>query len=200
VEYEWAVANRLGLEIEVPVVFTQPLFGKEPDSLPKSRIEGLKTAVQWSFLVNEKYKTTLALGYINEVLLEGFSDLSQKFLKGNKFNPFFVAAKRFGNRFHTLLYTGPELTYLFNEKKWKTNYDINTSFHYMIHGSRNFIGLEVNKTIEDGKFSMMLRPQMRVAVADNFLVGIVTGIPTNENQRFSTFLRVIYEPGHMHHK
>jgi hypothetical protein len=38
---------------------------------------------------------------------------------------------------------------------------------------------------------------MRVVITDNLLVGIVTGIPINrENQRFSSFLRLIYEPSH----
>lgn len=44
---------------------------------------------------------------------------------------------------------------------------------------------------------MVIRPQMRVGIADNFMVGIVGGIPVNrENQRFSMFTRLIWEPGH----
>jgi hypothetical protein len=40
-------------------------------------------------------------------------------------------------------------------------------------------------------------PQMRVDISDNLLIGIVTGIPiSKENERFSTFLRLIYEPKH----
>jgi hypothetical protein len=42
---------------------------------------------------------------------------------------------------------------------------------------------------------MTVRPQMRVGIADNLLIGIVAGIPVSrENERFSTFLRLIYEP------
>ena len=53
----------------------------------------------------------------------------------------------------------------------------------------------------DGDFDMTLRPQMRVSVADNFLVGIVTGIPVErEYERFSMFLRLIWEPGNRHGK
>jgi hypothetical protein len=66
----------------------------------------------------------------------------------------------------------------------------------MIEGTRNFIGIEFNKDVRMNDFDMVIRPQMRVAVADNFLIGIVTGIPiSREKQRFSTFLRLIYEPG-----
>jgi hypothetical protein len=38
---------------------------------------------------------------------------------------------------------------------------------------------------------------MRIAIVENFLVGIVTGIPIKrENERFSAFVRLIYEPEH----
>lgn len=67
----------------------------------------------------------------------------------------------------------------------------------MIQGTRNFIGIEFNKTLDAGDFDMTIRPQMRLGIADNLLVGIVTGIPlARENERFSTFLRLIWEPAH----
>ena len=44
---------------------------------------------------------------------------------------------------------------------------------------------------------MVIRPQMRLGIAENLLVGIVAGIPIKrEFQRFSTFFRLIYEPKH----
>ena len=48
---------------------------------------------------------------------------------------------------------------------------------------------------------MTLRPQMRVGIADNLMIGIVTGIPVKrENERISSFLRLIWEPKHgIHH-
>ncbi|HRD79361.1 MAG TPA: hypothetical protein PLL53_01280 [Saprospiraceae bacterium] len=46
---------------------------------------------------------------------------------------------------------------------------------------------------------MTIRPQMRLSLADNLMVGIVSGILiARENQRFSSFVRIIYEPGHRH--
>lgn len=69
----------------------------------------------------------------------------------------------------------------------------------MITGTRNFIGVEFNQEFQRGDFDMVIRPQMRVGLADNLLVGIVVGIPVErENQRLSTFIRLIYEPGHRH--
>ena len=72
---------------------------------------------------------------------------SESVFSGNVYNPFFVAAKRWGNNFHTLLYTGPVFEHNFDENSWHTNYQINSNFHYMIPGTRNFIGLEINKEI-----------------------------------------------------
>ena len=66
----------------------------------------------------------------------------------------------------------------------------------MIPGTSNFIGIEFNKAFEDGDFDMTMRPQMRLGIADDLLVGIVTGIPVSrENERFSSFIRLIWEPG-----
>ena len=65
----------------------------------------------------------------------------------------------------------------------------------MIPGSSNFIGLEVNQLIQDGKLNTVLRPQMRVEVMETLKIGIVPGISLNrDNERFSSFIRLIYEP------
>src|SRR5690606_15806181 len=108
-------------------------------------------------------------------------------------------AKRWGNNFHSLVYTGPLIEHHFETNDFHTIYAVNTSFHYMISGTRNFIGVEFNKTIDDTDFGMVMRPQMRVGIADNLLVGIVAGIPVSrQNERLSSFLRLIWEPGHQH--
>lgn len=108
-----------------------------------------------------------------------------------------MVAKRWGNNFHSLIYTGPMIEQNFSTNEFHTTYDINTSFHYMIAGTRNFIGVEFNKTFDNGDFDMTMRPQMRLAVADNLLIGIVAGIPVSrENERLSSFIRLIWEPKH----
>jgi hypothetical protein len=85
----------------------------------------------------------------------------------------------------------------FSDNSIVTSWQINSSFHYMIPGTRNFVGLEFNKIADKGNFDMVIMPQMRVDISDNLLIGIVTGIPiSKENERFSTFLRLIYEPKH----
>ncbi|MBK7884492.1 MAG: phosphoribosylformylglycinamidine synthase [Chitinophagaceae bacterium] len=196
VEYEWAPVNRLGLEVELPFSIYYPTSGI--GTAPSSKLNSLKMAAQYSFYVSEKNKTSMAFGYIQEFELTEFNRYRKdKLFTGNIYNPFFIAAKRWGNNFHTLLYTGPAFIHHFSDKSLHTSWQINSNFHYMIPGTRNFIGIEFNKGIEGGDFDMTIRPQMRVAIADNLLIGIVTGVPiSRENERFSSFLRLIYEPKH----
>ena len=195
VEYEWAPVNRLGLEVELPFSIYYPLNGN--NSAPGSRLNSIKLAGQYSFYVSEKKQLSMAMGYIQEFELAEFRNYGKRpVYAGNVFNPFYIIAKRWGNNFHTLLYTGPAFRQHFHHAA-TTNWQINSNIHYMISGTRNFLGIELNKEIEQGKFDMVIRPQMRVAVADNFMVGIVAGIPiSRKNDRVSSFLRLIYEPGH----
>lgn len=198
VEYEFAPVNRLGLEVEIPVTFYVPLKNESWDSVPSARVEALKTAIQYTVFVSEKLKTSIALGYINELKiadLRGF-DIKRP-LYGNAFNPFLVIAKRWGNNFHTLLYTGPHIELPFDGHGVHTVFQINTNLHYMIRGTRNFIGVELNKEVWKHDFNLTIRPQLRIGISENVLIGLVAGVPVNRsNERFSMFTRLIYEPGH----
>lgn len=195
VEYEWAPINHLGLEIELPFSFYTPLGGSIKDSIPSNRLNSLKAAAQWSFFVNEKIATSMAIGYINEFELSDFQTFGNPLIRANVYNPFLVLAKRWGNNFHSMVYTGPLIEQSFRTNKLHTVYAINTSFHYMISGTRNFIGIEINKEIDRGDFFVTMRPQMRVGISDHLLIGIVVGVPVSrENERFSSFLRLIWEP------
>lgn len=196
VEYEWAPMDRLGLEVELP--FSLYYRNSADATAPKSKLNSLKIAGQYSFYVSQKNKTSMAIGYINEFELNELNNFSnESVFIGNVYNPFFVAAKRWGNNFHTLLYTGPAISQHFSTKSFHTSWQINSNFHYMIPKTRNFIGIELNKVVHKSDFDMTIRPQMRVEVSESLLIGIVTGIPIKrENERFSTFLRLIYEPKH----
>jgi hypothetical protein len=200
IEYEWAPLNRLGLEVEIPVSFYRsyrPENGGSRPPAPADRIEGLKLAAQYSFFVSERLKTSLALGYLHTFKFYDLNRIGRDgYVKGNQYNPFFVAAKRWGNNFHSLIYTGPILEKPFG-RPLEVEYALNTSVHYMITGTRNFIGLEVNKEFYAGNSDVTFRPQMRLGITENVLIGIVTSIPISvERERFGTFLRLIYEPKH----
>jgi hypothetical protein len=199
VEYEWAPMDRLGLEVELPFTFYYPAtIDVSKDSIPQNRLNSLKLAAQYTFLVSEKHKTSMAVGYLHEFELVPFRNYSdRRVYQGNVYNPFFIAAKRWGQNFHTLMYAGPQIFQEFNHPETHTTWQINSNFHYMIDGTRNFIGIEINKEIHKDDFDMTLRPQMRVGISDNLMIGIVTGVPLfTETRRISSFLRLIYEPGH----
>lgn len=197
VEYEWAPIDRLGFEVEIPVTLFSTRGELSPNlENPSNRVESLKLATQWSFLVSEKTKTSLALGYIHEFEFVDLNKLGRGDLfKGNVYNPFLIAAKRWGSNYHTLFYTGPRIVKEFNQKSDFT-YELHSNFHYMIPGTRNFIGLEFNKEFQKNEFIGVIRPQMRVGLAENLMVGIVTGIPlSGQDRSMSSFVRIIYEPG-----
>jgi hypothetical protein len=201
IEYEWAPVNRLGLEIELPFTFYSRANNGETNATPASRLNSIKIAAQWSFFVNEALATSMALGYINEIELSDFNRFGRPLVTGNIYNPFFVVAKRWGNNFHSLIYTGPMLEQHFGDDRLHSSYDINSNIHYMITGTRNFIGVEFNKSLEQGSMNMTIRPQMRLGIAHNLLVGIVAGVPVSrENERLSTFMRLIWEPQHKRDK
>jgi hypothetical protein len=203
VEYEWAVIDRLGLEIELPVTIYTNGPANRMNSLsdltkPSNRVESLKMAAQYTFLVSERLRTSMAIGGITEL---EFTDLNtigrEQVFQGILYNPFLIAAKNWGSSFHTLLYTGPRITTHFDSDKVDFAYEINSNFHYMIPGTRNFVGIEFNKIVRDGKFDMVIRPQMRLTISDGLMVGIVPGIPVyRENERPGAFMRLIYEPRH----
>ncbi len=197
IEYEWAPIDRLGLEVELPFTFYSRPSGVDRDSVPANSLESIKVAGQYSFFVNQRIATSMAIGYINEFLLPDFRNFNAPMIRGNVYNPFLVVAKRWGNNFHSLVYTGPMIEQDFQTNHFHTTFDINTSFHYMIPGTRNFVGTEFNKTMDQGEMKMTIRPQMRLAISDHLMLGIVTGIPIGkEDERFSYFTRLIWEPPH----
>lgn len=195
IEYEWAPMDRLGLEVEIPF----SLYPKSQNgNAPSSRLNSLKLAGQYTFLVTEKLNMSMAIGYIHEFEMTDFVNYgNSRLFVGNVYNPFYIVAKRWGQNFHTLLYAGPQFIHHFSDGAIDTNWQINSNLHYMISGTRNFIGIELNKNMNRDNFQMTLRPQMRVGITNNLMIGIVTGIPIQrDNERLSTFLRLIYEPGH----
>lgn len=195
IEYEWAPIDRLGLEIELPFSFYS--VNKYAQTVaPSNKLNSLKLAAQYTFLVNTKFNTSMAIGYINELELAGFNDKSN-YITGNVYNPFLVMAKKWGTNLHTLIYTGPKFIHHFDTNHLNTVYDLNTNIHYMVGSGRNFVGLEFNKTFHKKDFEMVIRPQMRLEINSQLMLGIVTGIPiSKQNERFSSFLRLIYEPKH----
>jgi hypothetical protein len=196
IEYEWAPIDRLGLEVELPLSLYSFRNGNAEGLIPSNKLESLKVAGQYTFLVSEKNNTSLAFGYIHEFQLVDFEQIREmNAFKGNLFNPFFVAAKRWGSNYHTLIYTGPRIEKAYGRKA-EVGFEANYNLHYMVSGTRNFIGIEVNQEFVNGKSIATLRPQMRLGLAENLMIGIVSTIPVLQpDAGLGSFVRIIYEPG-----
>lgn len=189
IEYEWAVADRLGLEVEIPVSSTKT-------NVTTNKVEGIKLATQYTFLVNEKYQTSLAIGYMHEMEFANQRPFKKEsvLFKGFIASPFFIAAKNF-NQISTLIYTGPEFDYNFKKQNIQTNWALNASLHYMIPNSHHFIGIENNLRMEKGYVEYIMRPQIKVGILHNFAIGIVSGIPIkSKNFDLDFMTRIIWEP------
>ena len=196
-EYEWAVADRLGMEVEIPFSFNKSTGDAPNVSIPNNKIEGLKLATQYTFLVNEKRQMSMAFAYVHEFELNTFKQLGNKgsVLTGMKMNPVFVAAKNF-NQFNTMLYTGPVIEHHYKERKAEVGATINASMMYVLPNSKNFIGIENNMDIDKDGFHYYLRPQLKLALQHNLMVGLVTGVPLTKHEpsKLDVMTRIIWEP------
>lgn len=192
-EYEFAPIDRLGLEIETDFSFYKQI--SDVKEIPKNRFDNLRLSAQYSFYVSTKYNTTLAIGYTQVIDFTAFEDFDEKpLVKGLKYSPFFVAAKRWGSSFHTLIFAGPIFKHRFINDYTNVDWQFNTSLDYAIPNSSNFVGIEFNKQLLDGKFEMTMRPQGKIQVSKALAIGLVIGFPiTKSTDKFSSFCRVIYE-------
>jgi hypothetical protein len=199
IEYEWAPIDRLGLEIELPFSFYQ-VNGEINENSPRSNLNSLQLAAQYTFLVSEKAQTSLALGYLHEFALTEFVNYGKEPLyTGNVYSPFFVAAKRWGRNWHSINYSGPVIFQDFNGNPEQNFWQFNTSIQYMPKG-RNYIGVEVNKELEGTDFYTVLRPSIRIEFNDQLLLGALVSVPVNNPYRgLGTFLRLVYEPAEHHY-
>ncbi|MGY6563069.1 MAG: HAEPLYID family protein [Luteibaculaceae bacterium] len=195
VEYEFAIIDRLGLEIELPFSFYNVRSGRG-ENTPQNNLNSLQLAAQYTFLVSEKHQTSLALGYLHEFEVTPFATMGiEPLYTGNVYSPFFVGAKRWGSSFHTLIYTGPLFFQNFKGLAEPAMWQINTSFHYMPKGQRSYFGVEVNQLAMPGELETMIHPSFRYEVAHNFLIGLAVGIPVlTENRGMGSFVRIVYEP------
>jgi hypothetical protein len=195
-EYEFAVANRLGLEIEVPFEMYAHNPDKKDYTLPGNRIEGIKLATQYTFLVSAKYQTSMAVGYIQEMEFSTLSNIDHHapLFEGTRYNPIFIAATRLTPNIHTLLYTGPAIEQTFKGDDWNTVMEVNANLHY-VFSNGNFVGLETNMEFSGDKPSIVLRPQFKVAISKDVSVGVLAGIPTSgESHGISAMTRMIWVP------
>lgn len=197
VEYEFSPINRLGLEVEIP--FNYRYTGKDlnTEPLPREKIEGVKLASQYTFLVSARHRLSVAAGAIYELGLHSFHTMSSSrhVLKGHDINPFIIVAKRLGRNFHSMLYTGPVFHCEPGTHKDAASIQVNLSLHYVLPGSGNFIGIETNQELRAHTYALMIRPQVKIKLDRQNSLGLATGIPVDARKEGLNFpVRYIFEP------
>ncbi|MEG1026785.1 MAG: HAEPLYID family protein [Flavobacterium sp.] len=194
VEYEFAPINRVGFEVEADFSFFDRTASES--EIPGSKLESLRFSSQYSFFISSKLKTTLAVGYTQIIEFNEFENMDKElFVTGIVYNPFFVAAKRWGSYINTLIYAYPMFEHDFTTNKLDVEWQINSSLLFTIPGTKHFAGVELNKEFEHGAFEMSIRPQVKFKLNKHTAIGLVAGIPVKKSdESFSSFLRIIYEP------
>lgn len=196
-EYEFAVADRLGLEVEMPFsLYNTPDVAMDASAMPHSKVEGLKLAGQYTFLVSKRAQTSMAIAFIHEFRFHSAYSVRQgkDFFYANSENPIFVAAKRWGRHVHTLLYTGPEWVFSAEPGARQFVYQLNYSLHYMVEGN-HFVGMEVNQEWTPHGWETVLHPQVKVALSHRVALGLVTGLATGHHGGSPQLMtRLIVEP------
>ncbi|MBL7713439.1 MAG: hypothetical protein JNL13_13290 [Chitinophagaceae bacterium] len=192
-EYEFAPVDRLGLEAEADLALYKGI-GPQTE-VPGNKLECIRLSAQYSFLVSSRHQATLAAGYTQIIEFREFrSAEQQRFVSGMVYNPFFVAAKRWGRNMHTLLYCSPLILQETGSMPSGIKWQLNASLHYTIPKTKNFIGIECNQEIRQGKTTFTLRPQVKIQVSKHLAAGLVAGLPLGQKEeRVSSFVRIIYE-------
>jgi len=196
VEYEFSPLNRLGLEIEVPFSYAYASRELTASDLPHTRVEALKLAAQYTFLVSGRQRLSVAAGAIYGLNFHSFYTMAQsrRSFKGHAVNPFLVVAKRWGQHWHTLLYTGPVLYAGFDDPGRSVTGQLNFSVHYQVPGQGHLLGLELNQELRSQHPEIVLRPQVRLRLGRGLALGLATGIPCQVSDKgLSFFTRLVYE-------
>ncbi|OIN59253.1 hypothetical protein BLX24_09695 [Arsenicibacter rosenii] len=207
VEYDFAPTNRLGFEIEMPFVFVQEkhmitekglddVIVPEEGGTPESA-NALRLGVNYALYSSPEYKTSVSVGFFNELEFTPFKHFGHPLFEGNVYNPFVAVAKVFGTRLHTMIYTGTATKHSFEHQKLATAVRFNTILAYRYgKGTReSFLGIESNQTWSGHEAGqMVLRPQIQAWITEKWKLGFVYSVPvaTANQLQASGFCRVIY--------
>lgn len=208
-EYTFAPAKKLGVEIEVPFVF---IDNKSHASVPVDTHEdveapeishnpvsaaALRLGINYAFLSLPKAKTTFTIGYNNELETSSFKHFGKPLFEANIYNPFFVVAKVWGNRFHTMVYTGPAIKQEFATKEVFTTYRLNSTIAYQLGdlSKDTYLAMECNQSFSEHDVpTTILRPQVYFGINEKLRLGLVGSIPVNSSNemRGGGFFRLVY--------
>jgi len=213
VEYDFAPIDKLGFEIEVPFIFVQDKNSIAPVETVETVENGhageeggraesgnaIRIGFHYALYSSTKSKTSIGVGYFNELEFTPFKDFGDPLFEANIYNPFIAIAKIFGERFHTMIYTGTATKQHFENNTTETSIRFNTILSYRFgKGNKDsFFALESNQTWANGQNGqMILRPQAQIQLNEQWKIGLVAGIPiaTQNDLNSSGFMRIIYSP------
>lgn len=192
-EYEFAPADALGFEVLIPytVYFNNEL--SEVDR-PGNRLEFLQWGSQYTFFTSPEKKISLAAGFRNAFEAQEPDESNNRFkIENIRYFPFLVAAKNWEDKFFLLFSGGTEIDHALGEGA-DVEHQLNTAFHYGFSDEDHYVGVEFNKSLEDGDFEMIIRPQIILQVMEDYNIGATFGIPVGApDLQWTAFLRLAYE-------
>ena len=99
-----------------------------------------------------------------------------------------------GQRWNTLVYAslGRELPH--RGALRSSGYELNLASHYVIPRNKTFLGVELYQYQNGPQCDRLIRPQVRIALKNNLLIGLVGNLPLSGAEGPSSFIRLIYEP------
>lgn len=193
-EYEFAPMDNLGFEINIPfsLYVNNDLATVER---PGNQMEFVQWASQYTFYSNPQKGISMALGFKNIFDISSPERESNNFqIQSINYYPFLVFGKNWRDKFFLLFSGGPELTQELRPLEWELGFNLNSNFHYGFSKKDHFIGLEINKKMQDGAMEMYIRPQLILDVGKDFIFGLAIGFPTGkEDEKINGFLRLAYQ-------
>lgn len=194
IEYEFVPIDHLGFEIVIPyTVYFNNELSMEPR--PDNKLEFLQWATQFTFLTDVQRGISMAVGFRNIFEIESPEEtVARPAIEAIIYFPFFTFAKNWEDQFFFLISGGPEITQDLDPEDLEASIELNTAVHYKLSKTNHFIGVELNKTIEDSALQMYIRPQISYEFTDNLTLGVAIGIPTGiKDDKWNGFLRISYE-------
>ena len=198
-EYEFAPIKNLGFELLLPFTayVPNPLSDLER---PGNSIEFLQWTTQYTFFQSAEKGISLAFGLDNVLESRDPYVSPQESNKGFSvenigYTPFLILAKNWQEKSFILFKGGTLLDHDLEEGSVDFEHQLTSAFHYQFsENSDNYLGIELNKTLEKGDFEIFIRPQIILEISDSFNLGTTVGIPAwNPETKWSAFIRLAYE-------
>ncbi|HEX8546280.1 MAG TPA: HAEPLYID family protein [Cytophagaceae bacterium] len=188
-EIEYAPLRRFAVEVQIPynIYFksNEMMPSKHPDYIPN-----IQFTTQYTFYINPKRKISMAGSYRYQLQFRDPATSEKKGIENLSHFPFLIAAKNWNDKYHLMIMAGTQIVQPLDTNQLAYSNQITTAFHKKI-GNNNYVGIEVNKVLEEAEFGMVARPQAIYAVSEKLNVGLAVSIPFWYREvRWGAFLRI----------